>query len=147
MDTKYEKMRSDMNDALRQGDKLARETIGDMVAAIKKAAVAGKEKVEITDDLVDDAMMKYKKSLQESIDTCPDNEKYADLRDKYLRQMEIVSRYAPKVMNDPVEIKNTILYWMNEMGVDKFDKKTFMPMCKQAKMDMKIVNQVIKEFA
>lgn len=143
--TKYEIMRANMNEALRNGDKLRRETLGDMVAAIGKAAVAGKTKVEITDDLVDDTMLKYKKALQESIDTCPNSEKYNDLRDKYYQQMTIVNEYAPKVMNDPVEIKNTILYWMNEIGVTKFDKKTFMPMCKQAKMDMKIVNQVIKE--
>lgn len=53
----------------------------------------------------------------------------------------------PKVIDDPVEIKNTIFYWMNEMGVTKFDKKTFMPMCKQAKMDMKVVNQIIREIS
>lgn len=144
--SKYEIMRANMDEALRRGDKLRRETLGDMVAAIGKAAVAGKTKVEITDDLVDDTMLKYKKALQESIDTCPDNEKYSDLRDKYCQQMEIVKEYAPKIMDNPIEIKNTILYWMNEMGVTKFDKKIFMPMCKQAKMDMKIVNQVIKEF-
>lgn len=143
--SKYEIIRANMNEALRNGDKLRRETLGDMVAAIGKAAVAGKIKVEITDDLVDGTMLKYKKALQESIDTCPDNEKYNDLRNKYLQQMTIVNEYTPKVIDDPVEIKNTIFYWMNEMGVTKFDKKIFMPMCKQAKMDMKVVNQVIKE--
>lgn len=145
--SKYKIMRANMDEALRKGDKLKRETLGDMVAAVGKAAVAGKTKVEITDDLVDDTMLKYKKALQESIDTCPDNEKYNDLRNKYLQQMTIVNEYAPKVIDDPVEIKNTIFYWMNEMGVTKFDKKTFMPMCKQAKMDMKVVNQIIREIS
>ena len=142
---KYEIIRTNMNESFRNCDKLRHETLGDMVAAIGKAAVAGKTKVEITDDLVDDTMLKYKKALQESIDTCPNNEKYNDLRNKYHQQMAIVNEYAPKVISDPVEIKNTILYWMNEMGVTNFDKKTFMPMCKQAKMDMKVVNQVVKE--
>lgn len=142
--TKYERMREDMNVALKQGNKLARETIGDMVAAVGKAAVAGKHKVEITDDLVDAVLTKYLKGVQEQIDTCPETEFYAERKAKYLAQKDIVMQYAPKVMNDPVEIKNTILYWMAQMGVDTFDKKTFMPMCKQAKMDMKIVNEVIK---
>lgn len=142
--TKYERMRNDMNEALRQGNKLARETIGDMVAAVGKAAVAGKQKVDITDDLVDTVLTKYLKGVQEQIDTCPETEFYTERRAKYLAQKDIVMQYAPKIMNDPVEIKNTILYWMAQMGVDKFDKKTFMPMCKQAKMDMKVVNEVVK---
>lgn len=143
--TKYGILCVEMNEALKAGDKLARKTISDMVAAIDKASVAGKVRVEITDELVDATLLKYKKALQESIDTCPDNEKYAALRNEYCQQMTIVNRYAPKVINDPAEIKEIILKWMKELGVTKFDKKTFMPKCKQAMMDMKIVNQVVKE--
>lgn len=143
--TKYGILCVEMNEALKAGDKLARKTISDMVAAIDKASVAGKVRVEITDELVDATLLKYKKALQESIDTCPDNEKYAALRNEYCQQMAIVNRYAPKVIDDPAEIKEIILKWMEELGVTKFDKKTFMPKCKQAMMDMKIVNQVVKE--
>ena len=107
--TKYERMREDMNVALKQGNKLARETIGDMVAAVGKAAVAGKHKVEITDDLVDTVLTKYLKGVQEQIDTCPETEFYAERKAKYLAQKDIVMQYAPKIMDDPVEIKNTIL--------------------------------------
>ena len=143
--TKYGHLCVDMNEALKNGDKLARKTISDMVAAIDKASVAGKIRVEITDELVNTTLLKYKKALQESIDTCPDNEKYAALKNEYCQQMAIVDKYAPKVIDDPVEIKETILGWMAEMGEAKFDKKIFMPKCKQAMMDMKVVNQVIKE--
>lgn len=145
MSTKYSKMCVDMNEALKNGDKLARKTISDMVATVDKASVAGKVRVEITDELVDTTLLKYKKALQESIDTCPDNEKYAVLKNEYCQQMAIVDKYAPKVINDPAQIKEIILGWMKELGVAKFDKKTFMPKCKQAMMDMKVVNQVIKE--
>lgn len=143
--TKYGILCVEMNEALKAGDKLARKTISDMVAAIDKASVAGKVRVEITDELVDATLLKYKKALQESIDTCPDNEKYAALRNEYCQQMAIVNRYAPKVIDDPAEIKENILKWMKELEVTKFDKKIFMPKCKQAMMDMKIVNQVVKE--
>lgn len=145
MSTKYSKMCVDMNEALKNGDKLARKTISDMVATVDKASVAGKVRVEITDELVDTTLLKYKKALQESIDTCPDNEKYAVLKNEYCQQMAIVDKYAPKVINDPAQIKEIILGWMKELGVAKFDKKIFMPKCKQAMMDMKVVNQVIKE--
>lgn len=143
--TKYGRLCVDMNEALKNGDKLARKTISDMVATIDKASVAGKVRVEITDELVDSTLLKYKKALQESIDTCPDNEKYAALKNEYCQQMAIVNKYAPRVIDDPVEIKKAILKWMEELGATKFDKKTLMPKCKQAMMDMKIVNQVVKE--
>lgn len=143
--TKYGRLCVNMNEALKNGDKLARKTISDMVAAIDKASVAGKVRVEITDELVDTTLLKYKKALQESIDTCPDNEKYAALKNEYCQQMAIVNEYAPKVINDPVEIKETILKWMEELGETQFNKKILMPKCKQAMMDMKVVNQVVKE--
>ena len=73
--TKYGRLCVDMNEALKNGDKLARKTISDMVAAIDKASVAGKVRVEITDELVDSTLLKYKKAPQESIDTWPNNEK------------------------------------------------------------------------
>lgn len=145
--TKYGILCVEMNEALKAGDKLARKTISDMVAAIDKASVAGKVRVEITDELVDATLLKYKKTLQESIDTCPDNEKYAALKNEYCQQMAIVNKYAPRVIDDPVEIKKTILKWMEELGTTTFDKKTLMPKCKQAMMDMKIVNQVVKELS
>lgn len=143
--TKYGRLCVDTNEALRNGDKLARKTISDMVAAIDKASIAGKARVEITDELVDATLLKYKKALQESIDTCPNNEKYAALKNEYCQQMAIVDKYAPKVIDDPAEIKETILKWMEELGETQFNKKILMPKCKQAMMDMKIVNQVAKE--
>lgn len=143
--TKYGRLCIDMNEALKNGDKLARKTISDMVAAIDKASVAGKVRVEITDELVDSTLLKYKKALQESIDTCPNNEKYVALKNEYCQQMAIVDKYAPKVIDDPAKIKEMIIEWMAEMGETQFNKKIFMPKCKQAMMDMKIVNQVVKE--
>lgn len=143
--TKYGRLCVDMNEALKNGDKLARKTISDMVAAIDKASVAGKVRVEITDELVDTTLLKYKKALQESIDTCHDNEKYAALKNEYCQQMAIVDKYAPKVINDPAQIKEMITRWMEELGETQFNKKILMPKCKQAMMDMKVVNQVIKE--
>ena len=59
--------------------------------------------------------------------------------------MAIVDKYAPKVIDDPAKIKEMITEWMAEMGETQFNKKIFMTKCKQEMMDMKIVNQVIKE--
>lgn len=142
--TKYEKMRLDMNEALKAHNSLARETIGDMVAAINKAAVSGKTRVEITDEFVDGVLLKYLKTVQEQIDTCPNTEFYAERRAKYMAQRDIVRYYAPKVIDSPDEIKAIILSWMEHKGLATFDKKIIMPLCKKAGMDMKVVNEVVK---
>lgn len=141
---KYEKMRLDMNEALKAHNALARETIGDMVAAIDKAAVSDKTRVEITDEFVDGILLKYLKIVQEQIDTCPSTEFYAERRARYMVQRDIVRYYAPKVIDNPDEIKAIILSWIEHKGLTAFDKKIIMPLCKKAGMDMKVVNEVVK---
>ena len=71
---KYETIKADMTAALKAGDKLRRLTLADMVATIVKAATSGKKRVEITDAFVDEVMLKYKKTLQEMVDSCADTE-------------------------------------------------------------------------
>ena len=43
---KYETLKADMTKALKDGDKLRRLTLADMVATIDKAAMAGKTRAE-----------------------------------------------------------------------------------------------------
>ena len=56
---KYEKIKNDMKESLRTGNKSRRTVLADMVAAIEKAAVAGRKRVEITDKLVDFGEYQY----------------------------------------------------------------------------------------
>ena len=65
---KYETLKADMTTALKEGKKLRRLTIADMVASIDKAATAGKTRVAITDALVDEVLTKYVKTVKEMID-------------------------------------------------------------------------------
>ena len=74
---KYESIRADMTTALKNGDKLRRLTLADIIATIDKTATAGKTRVDITDAFVDEVLVKYKKTVQEMIDTCPDKADYA----------------------------------------------------------------------
>ena len=108
---KYEVIKMEMTAALKSGDKLRRLTLADMVATIDKAATSGKKRVEITDAFVDEVMLKYKKTVQEMVDTCPDTEKYAEKKAEYLMKLAIAAEYAPTVIDDIEEIKKMIYLW------------------------------------
>lgn len=142
---KFEKMHDDMNMALKTGDKLTRLVLGDIIGAVKTAATAGKVKVDITDDFVDGVLIKYKKGLEDQIASCGDLTKYMELKEQCRRKLEVVERYAPREITDKNEIAQMIIQWVEKMGVSYSDKKTIMPMCKKAHMDMKVVAQVLNE--
>ena len=118
--------------------------MADIVATIDKAAVAGKSRVMITDELVDEVLAKYKKTVQEMIDTCPDTPEYADRKAEYLAKMDIVKEYAPKVIDDVDEIEKMINYICacNSMvacsGIKGPLMKLVMPILKREHCDMKV---------
>ena len=147
---KYETIKADMTAALKSGDKLRRLTLADMVATIDKAAIAGKTRVEITDAFVDEVMMKYKKTVQEMVDTCPDTEKYAATKVEYLIKLAIAAEYAPTVIDDVDEIKKMINLWGcgNQVSIVTQNKgiimKMIMPWLKQNHCDMRAAQEALK---
>ena len=114
--TIYERIKSDMNESLKNGNKARRTVLADIVAAIGKASIAGKTRVEITDALVNEVLTKYKKTVQEMIDTCPDVEKYAERKAGYIADMAVVNEEVIKevykiecdIDNDPQSNKPRI---------------------------------------
>lgn len=148
---KYESIKADMTTALKNGDKLRRLTLADMVATIDKAATSGKKRVEITDAFVDEVMLKYKKTVQEMVDTCPDNEKYADKKAEYQAKLAIALEYAPKVIDNKDEIVKMINYWgiCNAISICSGNKgvimKNVMPFLKKEGCDMKVAQEALKE--
>ena len=147
---KYESIKADMTTALKNGDKLRRLTLADMVATIDKAATSGKKRVEITDAFVDEVMLKYKKTIQEMVDTCPNTEKYADKKAEYLAKLEIAKEFAPKIIDDVDEIRKMINLWgiTNAVSITSGNKgviiKAIMPWLKQNHCDMKAAQEALK---
>ena len=154
---KYETIKADMTAALKSGDKLRRLTLTDMVATIDKAATSGKTRVEITDAFVDEVMMKYKKTVQEMVDTCPDGavdpKRDAELKARkaeYLMKLAIATEYAPVVIDDVDEIKKMINLWGcgNQMSIVTQNKgvimKMIMPWLKQNHCDMRAAQEALK---
>ena len=148
---KYETLKHDMVVALKNGEKSRRVTLADIVATIDKAATAGKQRVEITDTLVDEVLIKYEKTVQEMIDTCPTDEKYSQTRKEYLEKLNIVREYAPKVISDENEITNMIYAWSEENQIEITAKnrgvvmKKIMPWLKENCCDMKISQSILKK--
>ena len=155
---KYETIKADMTAALKAGDKLRRLTLADMVATIDKAATSGKKRVEITDAFVDEVLLKYKKTVQEMVDTCPDGaadpKRDAELKARkaeYLMKLSIATEYAPQVIDDKDEIVKMIMYWgvCNAVSICSGNKgvimKNVMPFLKSKSCDMKVAQEALKE--
>lgn len=146
---KYETLKAAMTAALKTGDKERRLTLADIVATIDKASTSGKTRVEITDAFVNEALTKYKKTVQEMVDSCPANR--TELKAQYENKLAITLEYAPKMMEDPSEIETLILNFACENGLvlTKNNKGTIMkaiiPFLKQNNCDMKVANGILNK--
>ena len=134
------KIEQDTIKALKEGNKLRREVLANLVASIKRTAIDEKVKEDIPEELVNRTILKEKKILQEMIDTCPSERE--DLRNQYSLKMAIISEYAPKMLEDVDEISE----YINEIIYSKpnITMKEIMPMLK-GKVDMKIASKIVKE--
>lgn len=147
--TIYERIKSDMNESLKSGNKARRAVLADIVATIDKASIAGKTRVEITDVLVNEVLTKYKKTVQEMIDTCPDTEQYAARKAEYIANMAVVNEYAPQMITDEMEITVLINKILAENGLIGTEQpkgvimKIVMPALKANNCDMKIAQSVL----
>lgn len=140
-----EKLQSEMIQAMKNKDKLRKSVLSGMIDAVKKASMTNNGRVEITEQLVDEVLLKYKKMVQEQIDTCPIER--TETLEEYKAQMEVVAEFAPILITDETEIHNLILDIVNnEVEFTKANRgkimKVIAPVFK-GKADMSIVNKVI----
>lgn len=146
---KIDKIREECVDALRGGDKVARITLGDMMDYCRKQAIPKDSKnkpQELTDEFVDECLMKYQKMVVEEYESIPDDEKYAARKEETLYKLNLVRQYAPQPITDKNEIINLLLDWRNQ-GIDISSKKVIMSMLKKARANMKVANEVLAIFA
>lgn len=134
--------------AMKTGDMTTKNVLSSMIDACQKAAITPKGRVEITEQLVDETLIKYQKTIQEMIDTCPVDR--TELLAKYLIEMEVVKEYAPQLLTDKEEIRKAIAEILSATNTEILTQnkgqimKCIMPHFK-GKADMKIVNQVVGE--
>lgn len=142
-----EMLEKEMTKARRNRDTVRITAISGLVNAVKVAAINERCKDNITEEFVNNILIKEQKTVQEMIDTCPADR--TDLMEEYKNRMAIVKEFAPQLLTDATEIKNQIMDAVNgEIEFTKNNKgkimKIIAPIFK-GKADMKIVNQVIGE--
>lgn len=147
---KFETLKKDRITSMKNKDLFRKQVLSNMIDAIQKASITSKGRIEITEDLVNDTLIKYQKITQEMIDTCPNDRQ--DKMEEYNKTMVIVKEYAPQKLTDEKEIKtriSNILYSNSEVpDLSASNKgkimKILSPLVKN-EMDMKIVNKVVDE--
>ena len=144
---KLEVLQKEKITAMKNKDEKRKAVLSEMIDMVQKASITAKGRVEITEQLVDETLIKYQKMTQEMIDTCP-----ADRTDKlneYTAAMAIVKEYAPQLITDEETIRFFVL---NELGPEiEMTKKNrgqimkiVMPILK-GKVDMAVANKVISD--
>lgn len=139
-------LQSEMIQAMKNKDKRRKSVISGMVDAIKKASMTNNGRVEITEQLVDEVLLKYKKIVQEQIDTCPEDR--TEILEEYKAQMAIVAEFAPTLITDETEIRYLILDIINnEHEFSKSNRGVLMkilaPVLKKCNVDMGIASKVL----
>lgn len=132
--------------ATKARDVETKRVLSDMIDACQKASITSKGRVEITEQLVDETLIKYQKTVQEMIDTCPIS--YEDKLKQYKADMEIVKQYAPQLITDKETIANRVKKIAEVQGIElvKANRGALMRSISaelKGKADMKIVSAIV----
>lgn len=139
-----ETLQNEMIMAMKNKDKERKNVIAGLVDAVKKASITDKGRVEITEDLVAQVLLKEQKTIQEMIATCPESR--PELLTEYHNKLNIVNEFAPRVISDPEEVRAFIQETSDLTGMElvKSNRGKFMNLFK-GKLDMKVANQILGE--
>ena len=124
--------------AMKNKNKLRKETISTLIDGVNKATIGPKGRIEVTDELVDAVILKEKKTVQEMIDTCPASR--TELLQEYKLKLAIINEFAPQLITDAQEIENFI----RSLGIEltKANRGSIMKELK-GKVDMAAANKVL----
>lgn len=132
--------------ALKSGDMNTKRVLSDMIDTCQKAAITPKGRIELTEQLVDETLIKHQKTIQEMIDTCPTS--YPEKLHQYQEDMKIVKIYAPQLLTDKAEIETRVREIAEIAGIDlvKANRGALMRAISaelKGKADMKIVSAIV----
>ena len=139
---KLETLQQAMIAAMKSGDKFRKSVISTTIAQIKNAAIDKGCRDNLPETLVDEVLLKAKKTAQEMIDTCPESRQ--DLLEDYKKQMEIICEFAPVLITDELEI--AIIVQSSGIELVKSNRGQIMKWIKTVyggKMDMGIASKVV----
>ena len=94
----FETLQKDMVAAMKARDKARKDAISSLVSDVKKAAIDAGTRDNISDDLVDQVILKSLKTAKEQLDTCPAER--TDLKEEYQFRYDVIKEYAPAMMSE-----------------------------------------------
>lgn len=138
-------LKKEIANNIKEKNSIAVSVLRGVLAVAQNAAIEAR--TEVTDKIVESALLKEQKTIKEMIETCPEERK--DLYSEYMDKLVIINQYAPKLITDLNEIEELIEEILDETGLSgNPDKrqimKVVMPKLK-GKVDMKIANQFISQ--
>lgn len=140
----FKALQKEMIDAMKAKDKLKKDAVSSLIAAVKKVAIDEGVRDDIPDDMVDRVILKEIKSLKEQVDTCPKDR--TDLLDEYTKKLEITESYAPKMMSE-----DEIRTFLKEKCADLIAQKNKGMIMRTAmaelkgKADGKLISKIVDE--
>ena len=141
---KYETLHNDMIAAMKAHQKERKAVISALLADVKKAAIDAGTRDDISEELVDQVILKSQKTAKEQLDSCPDER--AELKAEYQYNYDVICEYAPKMMSDE-EIRQFLTAGFADVLATKNKgqiMKAIMPALK-GKADGKMINAVVAE--
>lgn len=130
--------------AMKARDADRKEVLSNLVSAAKKAAIDKQCRDNITEEIVDAAILKELKTAKEQIDTCPPERE--ELMAKYKYNYDVIASYAPQMMSEE-EIRATLEKDFADVIATKNKgqiMKTIMPAFK-GKADGKLITQIVAD--
>ncbi len=140
----FEVLQKEMIAAMKAKDKIRKDAISSVIAAVKKVAIDEGVRENIPEEMVDRVILKEIKSLKEQVDTCPKDRE--DLLTEYTAKLNIVSEYAPKMMSEA-----EIIAFLNEKCADLIAQKNKGMIMRTAmaelkgKADGKVISNIVAE--
>ena len=140
-------VRAGMMAAMKNKDKVRKDALSALLAAMKSKAIDNKG--ELTEDDAIAVVAREIKQLKETMDTAP--EAYVEVKEECAAKIAVLSEFMPKQM-DVEEIKEVIAGVLAQLGLEKPEAKqkgiimkNLMPLVK-GKADGKLVNEVLATF-
>lgn len=142
----FTELQGALKDAMKAKDTMKKEAVQTLIAAVKKAAIDGGTRDNISSELVDGVILKELKVAKEQVDTCP-AECTAQL-EEYKQKYDIIKSFAPAQMSEE-ELYPFIKEKFGEL-IASGNKGAYMKAVMaelKGKADGKLINKVISDIA
>ena len=139
-----QQLQKDMIAAMKAQEKVRKNVISSLIAAVKKYGIDNGVRNDITEEMTDAVILKELKSAKEQLDTCPAER--TDLIAEYTANYEIIKEYAPAQMSEG-EIEALLTEKYADVIATKnkgMIMKTIMTELK-GKADGKVINKVVAD--